>query len=265
MLERERPDAVSVLVPVSRAAEVALHVMHCGIPLLLEKPPGATPAETRCLIRAADEYHAANQVAYNRRYMSLMREAVQSLAGETIQFVEYDMFRYERPDVDFAVTAIHAIDAVSWITGSAYRSVRFTYTPALAGHPDVVNIFLEGYMESGTFVRIQICPMSGVVCERASVHLSDRCLSLRFPIFESAELPGSLTDYRLGKAVRTVSGAAEEFIANGFRDENRSFFDTVRAGGYPADDLRSGWQSACIANCIRRRIRAWDSENGEHI
>ena len=259
MMERERPDALSVLVPVAHTAQVVLRVMERGIPVLLEKPPGLYPQDTRRLIETADRMQAIHQVAFNRRFMPLMQAARQRLEGETIQFISYDMFRVGRRDRDFATTAIHAVDAVSHLAGSPYRSVRFRYTAALPDDPNVVNIFLEGVMQNGTLIRIQICTMSGIACERAAVHASGRYLSLKLPFFTGADRPASLTEYEQNRLVGERLSDEPDFISNGFWDENRVFYDTVRAGGRPTADLRSSWQSAVLADSIRRRAEFWEA------
>ena len=41
---------------------------------------------------------------------------------------------------------------------------------------------------------------------------------------------------------------------------NTHFFDRVRAGLRPADDIKSGLQSVEIADCIRKRKESYFSE-----
>src|SRR4029453_1035180 len=45
MLATERPDAVVLVVPEAVTCDVACRVLELGYPLLVEKPPGRTPAE----------------------------------------------------------------------------------------------------------------------------------------------------------------------------------------------------------------------------
>ena len=70
MLDAERPDAVVVVVPVEQTAAVGSMVLERGLPLLLEKPPGATVPEVDRLIAAAEAggRPVPHQVAFNRRF-----------------------------------------------------------------------------------------------------------------------------------------------------------------------------------------------------
>src|SRR5262249_8060681 len=74
MLDAERPEAVVVVVPVERAVAVGTLVLERGVPMLLEKPPGATVAEVDILIAAAERRGVPHQVAFNRRHAPLVRE-----------------------------------------------------------------------------------------------------------------------------------------------------------------------------------------------
>src|SRR6185503_12210446 len=107
MLEAEHPDAVVLVVPDEATCELATRVLEQGYPLLLEKPPGRTPAELDRMAAAADKGgHAGrpvpHQVAFNRRFAPLVREArdrVASLrAAAPLQHVHYEMARVDRRD-----------------------------------------------------------------------------------------------------------------------------------------------------------------------
>jgi hypothetical protein len=50
-----------------------------------------------------------------------------------------------------------------------------------------------------------------------------------------------------------LSGTDEIFVLEGFYGENASFFDDIRAGRRPVDDLRSTRQSVEVAEHIRAR------------
>ena len=54
MLDAEKPDAVSLICPVEKTAELSCRIMERGYPILLEKPPGLNGAETRRMIEVAE-------------------------------------------------------------------------------------------------------------------------------------------------------------------------------------------------------------------
>lgn len=70
LLERERPDAVFVLVSVRSVAAVAAAFIREGIPTFLEKPPGLYAAHTRQLAALARQRDTLAMVGVNRRFYS---------------------------------------------------------------------------------------------------------------------------------------------------------------------------------------------------
>ncbi len=263
MLAREKPDAVCLMAPVDRTCELSCAVLELGFPLILEKPPGLNRAECLAMIAAAERSGAPNQVAFNRRYVPLVRELKTRLEREfrpcDIQDIRYDFFRIGRRDADFSTTAIHGIDTVRFLAGSPYRRVRFCYQPLPALGPTVANIFLECEMESGATAHLNFCPATGVVLERAAAALFDHTFLLHIPIWKGFDSPGRLQHLFRGDLVEDldgggIEGSDEMFVASGFYGENASFLDDLRAGRRPAGDIRSGLQSVEIADAIRRRL-----------
>ncbi len=53
-------------------AALTCQILHMGIPVQLEKPPGLTVTEVDAMIAAADQTGTPNQVAFNRRYTPLL-------------------------------------------------------------------------------------------------------------------------------------------------------------------------------------------------
>jgi len=135
MLDAEKPDAVCLVAPERLTARLSMQVMDKGYPLLMEKPPGLDVAETTAMIETAERVGVATQVAFNRRYMPLVRQLKRQLEKRflpsDIQHIRYDFYRIGRLDDDFAATAIHGVDAVKFIAGSDYANVRFHYHPQL--------------------------------------------------------------------------------------------------------------------------------------
>ena len=48
--------------------------MRMGVPLMLEKPPGANAEEARRLVQVQQETGVPHRVAFNRRYMPQLRK-----------------------------------------------------------------------------------------------------------------------------------------------------------------------------------------------
>ncbi len=143
MLEREKPDAVFVLVSVLHVASVAADFIRSGVPTFLEKPPGLYTADTRELADLALQNHTLAMVGVNRRFYSVQlrgRERlldtgpVQSVAVEAHEdvarvranpkFSEEVLRRWS------AANGIHALDMLRFFGGDvsgvtvAHRTVE---------------------------------------------------------------------------------------------------------------------------------------------
>jgi len=177
MLAVENPDAVCLVVPPSITAQLACQILRLQYPLLIEKPPGLTVAETDRMISAARLSGTPNQVAFNRRYTPLVSLVKTLLADHVapgeLQHLQYDFYRIGRTDADFSTTAIHGIDTARFLAGSDYARISFHYQELPALGPTTANILMDCTFQSGTTAQISFCPVSGAVIERATLHAFD--------------------------------------------------------------------------------------------
>lgn len=257
MLETEKPDAVSLIVPVNLTAELSIRVLEMGIPVFLEKPPGMTREETLRMMEAAQRTGTPNQVAFNRRFMPIVRRFRELRQGITGQYWQYEFYRVNRQDADFSTTTIHGIDTLRFLVGSDYKSVRFRYK-ANPANPELVPVItLECEFEDGQMGEITFAAATGISAERCTMHATNEMIYAGLPYHSvqgSADAGGCITVSRDGETVLSELGAEEEgFIQNGFYGENAHFFDCIRAGIRPVDDIASGLQAVEIAECIRNR------------
>ena len=263
MLNTEKPDAVSLICPENKTAELSCHIMKSNYPLLLEKPPGLSSTETKNMIDVANEYNVPNMVAFNRRYVPLVQKLMEILneygTVNDIMDISYRMIRVGRRDKEFSTTAIHGIDLVRYIAGADYKQVNFQYNELPQYGDTVANIHLDGIMTSGALVHLDFLPMSGVVTERLEVNTHKGLFWLELPVWaQSYDMPGRITHLQNGEVVFTASGeelagCPDEFMLNGIYFENKSFFDNIRNGKKPDDDIKSGLQAVEIADCINNR------------
>ena len=261
MLDTERPDAVVVAVPIDKAVAVGSLVLERGIPLLLEKPPGATVADTDRLIAVADASGAPvpHQVAFNRRYAPLVQELRRRIeTAGALQHLHYEMARVERREPDFSTTAIHGLDAVRFLAGCDYAEARFRYHEMPELGPGVANILVDAVMTSGVTAQLAFTPVAGVLVERAAAHAHGRSLFLNIPMWGGVDSPGRLVHYKGGTSVDEVQGdrcgdGTALFELGGFYRETASFLDAVRQRRTPSPGLRESRQSVELAQRIRER------------
>lgn len=269
MLECEKPDAVCLIVPVHLTAQMAVYIMEKGYPLLLEKPPGLNREETLKMAAVAKKNNVPNQVAFNRRFMPLVRRLKNALADQfspdEIQNIQCNFYRYNRYDADFSTTAIHGIDTVRFLAGAPYESVRFHYQEVGKDGKRATNIFMDCRFRSGATAQLSFCPTAGVVVERYTVNILDHTFFLDTPVWDGFDAPGRLVHINGKEKKLDISGSevtetGEMFETNGFYAENEAFFNDIRAGRKPVDDIMSSLQSVEIADSIRRRLSEYKSQ-----
>jgi myo-inositol 2-dehydrogenase/D-chiro-inositol 1-dehydrogenase len=265
MLERERPDAVVLVVPEDVSCNVARRILELRCPLLLEKPPGRTPADVDLLAAAAGSGPSAvpHQVAFNRRFAPMVASARRRMAesGAALDHVHYEMTRVDRRDPDFSTTAIHGIDAVRFLAGSDYASVRFTYRERPGMGRGVADIFMDAVMATGATAHLAFCPTAGVVAERATVHAPGQTLFLQIPMWGGFDSPGHLWHFEGGRLKAKEEGdrRAEPFVLGGFYGEYEAFLGDLAAGRPPSPGLRESRQSVAVAERIRQREGAFQA------
>jgi len=250
------------LTPPAQITTIAEKILSSGVPLLMEKPPGETKNDTLRLIEAAEKSGALHLVAFNRRYSPLiikMHEVSASLIEESgsMQSLQYNMFRIRRTEADFSVTAIHAVDTVRYICDSDYKTLSFNYRPYQKLGEGVSDIHLNGVMNNGTVVTLNICPVAGINSESAVMHFHNH--SIYTDHIGTALYPdGRFMHVHNNNIVSNITYAdipdgTERFEREGFYYENKLFFNAVLTGNTPPGSLTSALQSVEIADCIRRR------------
>jgi predicted dehydrogenase len=146
LLERARPDAVSIAVPTRLHLDVALACIERGLPVLVEKPLGADLAECLRLQEAAAAAGVPLMPGHIERFNPVVRSLKRHLeAGDYGRVYGVSVRRvgpfYER-ERDVGVVhdlATHDIDLVRWLFGEVggvaaetQSGIRTPYEDALA-------------------------------------------------------------------------------------------------------------------------------------
>jgi predicted dehydrogenase len=136
---------VTVAVPTAAHAEVGLHALERGIPVLMEKPLAATLAEADTLIAAARRQGVQLQVGHIERYNRALRAAEPYLDGPRyIESLRLASFQPRGTDVAVVLDLmIHDLDLVLHLTGSEATEVRASGLPVLSSHLDIANARVE--------------------------------------------------------------------------------------------------------------------------
>jgi predicted dehydrogenase len=141
-----RVEAVSIAVPTIHHAEVGLHVLRRGIPVLMEKPLAGTLDEADALIALAEAQGVQLQVGHIERFNPAIRAAAPYLGVP--RYVESQRLApYQPRGTDVAVVLdlmIHDLDLILHLTGGAEPTdVRANGIAVLSPNLDIANARVE--------------------------------------------------------------------------------------------------------------------------
>ena len=265
MLETEKPDVVSLIVPVHLTKTMTIDIMKKGFNIILEKPPGKDVDEINEMIAEAKKANVNVRVAFNRRYVPLvikLKELIKE-TGEEITNITYQMYRHNRRESDFSTTAIHAIDAVKYIAEADYKRVDLSYQNRPDIGENVKNIYLECELEKNIHAHIDLVPMGGAQFERISLNTINHTYFVNLPIQGCFDRPGELVHFKQKQFIEKIDGASlvdseEYFEGAGFYNENRLFFEHIRNNDEIICDLATAIQSVELEDCVRKSIKKYE-------
>jgi predicted dehydrogenase len=248
MLEREGLDGLVAVTPPALTAKLVAELLPCGVPLLIEKPPGVASTETRKLLAAARKSGTRHMLSFNRRFSPAFLRAARWMAADAPQRperVDARMLRVGRTEPDFVLgTGIHLVDTVNALLG---RPVRVKPLPTAEPR----RYEAEVSFESGAVARLLIAPEAGSNSEafdasgdRWTVHIDvARCYVLVFDGLETAV------------CWRAPTGASASWQA-GAVHETRAFIASLRGERAFSPDLEDGLAAMLVCEAVQQRRTA---------
>ncbi|MCE5238101.1 Gfo/Idh/MocA family oxidoreductase [bacterium] len=237
MIEETAPDAVYVLMPPHHLFDIVIHVVSQKLHCYIEKPPGVTSEQTRQMANAAEDNGVIGMVAFNRRYIPLMRQckAKVEASGAMNQVVstfykQHDGGPYYGGAIDIlSCDAVHAVDALRFMGGgvvgcaSAVRTLgkRFatSWTALVEFESGAVGVLLTNWQTGGRVHQFEMHSHGASAFidpdDKAILHLNNKL---------AAE---TIT------AVEAAGGREEKYHSYGFFGENRHFIDCIQSGKQP--------------------------------
>ncbi len=237
MIEETAPDAVYVLMPPHHLFDIVIHVVSQKLHCYIEKPPGVTSEQTRQMANAAEDNGVIGMVAFNRRYIPLMRQcrAKVEASGAMNQVVstfykQHDGGPYYGGAIDIlSCDAVHAVDALRFMGGdvvgcaSAVRTLgkKFatSWTALLEFESGAIGVLLANWQTGGRVHQFEMHSHGASAFidpdDKAILHLNNKL---------AAE---TIT------AVEAAGGRQEKYHSYGFFGENRHFIDCIQSGEQP--------------------------------
>jgi predicted dehydrogenase len=149
-------DAFVIVVPPEYLKGLGLCGLSTGKPILIEKPPGVTPADTAELIACAEKHRTFGMVCMNRRFYSVLEHGLAHLAscgpirGMTVEIPQQvtrdrQSGRVSAFDHDhyFQRMSIHGVDLIRYVLGEplAVHSLSFPNTELHHATASFASIF----------------------------------------------------------------------------------------------------------------------------
>jgi len=246
MLAEAELDGVVAVTPIGATVRLVERIAATGIPLVVEKPPGADLDEARHLRDAVLKTGTPHMVSFNRRFSPALARARAWLEDKPRpDLVAARMLRHQRREADFVFgTGIHSVDTVLSLMGVPERVSARQYPVSVEQTPffDARVEFVEG--GAATFVFAPACGR----------------------VEESVEIIGDGYDIRVdmgGCAVEIDEGGttvlswrapdgAEEWQRNGALDETRFFSRCLEGAEAWGPGLAEAFWSVWTAAAIQR-------------
>ncbi len=248
-------DGVCVITPIKATAPVSIEVMKGGVPVYLEKPPGASLAEARKLAAVSARTGVPGMVAFNRRHIPAVVEAKRlAEARGSATYFEAIQFRSRRLEDNYVCgTGLHIIDAIRFLGGDV-KSVVTSKRRLKGEGTDMWSATLE--FASGAAGRILIKPHAGGSIERFTVSGPECTVFAGGGLDWVCDYPGTIELHEDGKArklplPRKRLKAPDRIYWTGFFGEVLEFVESIEEGRPPSPSVAECVQSVKLAAMIQ--------------
>ena len=140
MLEEQRPDLVSLVLPNEGHFETTMQIIEAGVPLLVEKPLVFDLDEADRLLSAAEERSLFFAINFNHRYAMPVRLARTAIEAEKLGQLVFATWRFggevgtsRHPHANLIETQCHGFDMLEHLCGPI-ESVMAEMVDDLTGH-----------------------------------------------------------------------------------------------------------------------------------
>ncbi|MDW8062843.1 MAG: Gfo/Idh/MocA family oxidoreductase [Candidatus Caldarchaeum sp.] len=264
MIEKTRPDAVSICTPSTTHASLALQMLDAGCDVLIEKPMASTVSEAVQIIDKMLERKRRVMVGFIERFNPAVQFAKKIIdegeIGDVLLFFGRRIGSWPERVGDVGVvkdTAVHDIDLVTWVFGGLPESVYAMCGRLRHSYEDHAQIFLSysgtrsALLEANWLTprkkrEMQITGEKGVV-------------SVRFIEQEVV----------LEKAEQLVIPNLK--YSEPLKNELAHFVECVEKGAEPAVNVYDGLRATLLAECIlesarrKKPVNPWEIISEHHV
>lgn len=249
MLAAERLDGCIAITPIHITADVARRIISANIPLVIEKPPGATPEEAKEICDLVARAHARVMVSVNRRFDPAITAACEWRGNRPLDYLRTTMLRIKRSEKSFFTgTAIHCLDTMRKIAGNiSGHSVDAWQVEGVWWY----RVALE--FESGTKGLLEVLPSCGTQAEFHEMFGAGYRLLARAGYSDT----GEFTAWEDGKMVEQNIPDDDQlsFVRDGTYAETCEFISALKEGRSPYPSPAEVYPTVQLCHQIQQEVQ----------
>ena len=248
MLRVEQPDGCIAVTPIPVTAQIAEQVIRAGVPLLMEKPPGATVDEARGIADLVRETGARVMVSMNRRFDPALRAALAWWGDRPVEYLRGTIVRIDRREAEFTYgTAIHPLDTIREIAGDVCG-----YSANVRQVDGVRWFVVQMAFEGGLLGVLEVLPTAGSMAESYEMFGAGIRSLVRVGGPDSGEVR-CWEGGRLAVEEEPARGMPA-YVRNGAYDETTEFISALRENRAPRPSPAEVLQSVELCHRIGQEI-----------
>ncbi|MFP5344287.1 MAG: Gfo/Idh/MocA family oxidoreductase [Gammaproteobacteria bacterium] len=246
-------DAVSIVVPTARHAEVARPYLENKVHMLMEKPIAPGYSESLALVELAERAGVVFQVGHIERFNpGIMALAERCAHPRFIEAHRLGPFAERSTDVDVVTDImIHDIDIALALVKSPIKSIAASGIPVITGHADIANARIE--FENGAVANVTASRVSHKKFRRIRV-FGDGCYYGLDYIDQKLDVTQAVPDDRGGARLRLATETVPITPRPPLDAELDYFVRSVRTGTPPLVNGRVGLEALRVAMLVKEKI-----------
>ena len=250
--------AVSVVIPTTDHAAVALEAFDRGVDVLLEKPITRTVEEADDLIQRAQAQGRILQVGHVERFNPGV-VAAKALTRNPLFFEIHRLGVFSARSLDVDVVfdlMIHDLDLILWMVDAPVSDVRAVGLPVLSDKVDIANARVE--FENGTVANLTASRASTEKVRKFRYFQPHEYISIDFSRRDALVINVDRSDSNPQMGFRKL----ETKPAEPLRAELEAFVDCVRTRRAPLVGGREGREALALAERVMTCIEQHAAQVG---
>jgi predicted dehydrogenase len=250
LIERQRPEALSIVVPTSLHYSAAKQALEQGIHVLIEKPVTTRPSEAEDLLHIAASKDLVLQVGHIERFNSAVRHISQTVRDPLfLESKRIGPFSPRINDVGVVLDLmIHDIDIFLSLVPSGISRIAATGRAVLTDHEDIAGAQIT--FENGTMGHILVSRVAEKRVRQLDIMERERHITVNYET-QDVQIHRSVHD---GRGVTEILERPVFPKSEPLKLELAHFISCVREKRQPLVGIRDGKRALEVAIEVLRQI-----------